>query len=151
MKKTLTLVPLLTLLTLLMGGTAWAQMTPVGLWRTIDDKTGKDRTLVRIVETGGVVSGKVEKRLDPDAKAEDKCDKCSDDRKGQPLQGLEILRDLKKADGQDRWEGGTVIDPEEGKIYKARLTPVDGGKKLELRGYIGVPMLGRTQTWIRVE
>ena len=59
--------------------------------------------------------------------------------------------DLKKADGQDRWEGGTVIDPEEGKIYKARLTPVDGGKKLELRGYIGVPMFGRTQTWIRVE
>ena len=132
-------------------GFAYAQATPVGLWKTIDDKTGKERTLVRITETTGVLSGRVEKRLDPDARPDDKCEKCSDDRKDQPLQGLEIIRGVTKAETEGRWDGGTVLDPEEGKTYKVRLTVVDGGKKLELRGYIGMPLLGRTQTWTRVE
>ena len=134
------------------AGTVFAQVTPVGLWKTIDDKTGKERSHVRITESAGVLSGRVEKRLDPNAKPEDVCDKCSDDRKGQTLQGLEIIRSVKKSEGEaDLWDGGTVLDPEEGKIYKVRLKPVDGGKKLELRGYIGLPLLGRTQTWIRAE
>ncbi len=142
---------LLSIALLACAGAACAQATPVGLWKTIDDNTGKERTLVRITETAGVVSGRIEKRLDPTAQPDDKCVKCSDDRKDQPLQGLEIIRGLKKADGADRWEGGSVLDPEEGKLYKARLTPLEGGKKLELRGYVGVPLLGRSQTWTRVE
>ena len=137
---------------LLMHAAAFAQATPVGLWKTIDDKTKKERTLIRIVDTGGTLSGKIEKRLDPDAKAGDVCDKCADDRKDQPLQGLQLIRGItKNANTENRWDGGTVIDPEEGKVYKARMTPIEGGKKLELRAYIGVPMIGRTQTWIRVE
>ena len=137
---------------LLIHAAAFAQATPVGLWKTIDDKTKKERTLIRIVDTGGTLSGKIEKRLDPDAKAGDLCDKCADDRKDQPLQGLQLIRGItKNANTENRWDGGTVIDPEEGKVYKARMTPIEGGKKLELRAYIGVPMIGRTQTWIRVE
>lgn len=126
-----------------------AQPTPVGLWKTIDDKTGKERSMVRITETGGVLSGFIEKRLDPDAKATDVCDKCTDDRKDKPLQGLEIIRGVKKADGESHWEGGQILNPEEGKLYRVRLKPVDDGKKLEVRGYIG-PFY-RNQQWIRVE
>jgi len=137
---------------LLIHAAAFAQATPVGLWKTIDDKTKKERTLIRIVDTGGTLSGKIEKRLDPDAKAGDTCDKCADDRKDQPIQGLQLIRGITKDAGtENRWDGGTIIDPEDGKVYKARMTPIEGGKKLELRAYIGVPMIGRTQTWIRVE
>ena len=128
-----------------------AQMTPVGLWKTIDDKDGTVKSEIRIVETGGVVSGKIERVLDPKAKPDEKCDECKDERKDQPILGLELLRGLKKADGKDVWEGGTVVDPNNGKIYKATVTPIEGGKKLEMRGYIGAPLFGRTQTWIRVQ
>lgn len=130
---------------------AMAQMTPVGLWQTISDKDGKVTSEVRIVETAGVLSGKIEKTLRADAKPDDKCVQCKDDRKDQPILGLEIIRGLKKADGKDVWEGGTVVDPDSGTIYKAKATPIEGGKKLEFRGFVGFALLGRTQTWIRVQ
>ncbi len=129
---------------------AMAQATPVGLWKTIDDKTGTEKSQVRIVENGGVYSGHIEKLLAPDAKQDAVCDKCSDDRKGKPIVGLEIIRSVKKG-GDNTWDGGTILDPAEGKEYKVRMQPADGGKKLDVRGYIGLPMLGRTQTWIRAE
>jgi uncharacterized protein (DUF2147 family) len=128
---------------------AQAQTSPVGLWKTIDDKTKTEKALVRVSETGGVVSGKIEKLLAPGANQEAKCDKCSDDRKDKPIVGLEIIRGVKK-DG-DEWSGGTILDSAEGKVYKVKITLADGGKKLDVRGYIGAPMFGRTQTWIRVE
>ncbi len=133
---------------LLAPALALAQATPVGLWKTIDDDGKTAKSLVRITEQGGVVVGSIDKLLDPTTPADAKCDKCQDDRKNQPLQGLQILRGL-KADGDGTWTGGEVLDPNNGKTYRARLKPVDGGKKLELRGYIG-PFF-RTQTWIRVE
>jgi uncharacterized protein (DUF2147 family) len=128
---------------------AMAQMTPVGLWKTISDKDGSVESEVRIVETAGVVSGKIERDLSPTAKPNDKCTECKDDRKDQPIAGLEIIRGLKKAEGKDVWEGGTVIEPSTGKIYRTTLTPIEGGKKLELRGYIA--FFYRTQTWIRAQ
>jgi uncharacterized protein (DUF2147 family) len=129
------------------GSLAMAQASPVGLWKTIDDKTKKERSLVRISEAGGALAGKIEKRLDPDAKADDKCDKCSDDRKDKLIQGLEIIRGAKQ-DGE-HWTGGSILDPEDGKSYKLRLKLEDAGKKLEVRGYLG-PFY-RNQHWIRVE
>jgi uncharacterized protein (DUF2147 family) len=132
-------------------GSAWAQATPAGVWKTIDDKTKTERAQIRITEAGGVFSGKIEKLLAADAKPDALCDKCTDDRKDKPMVGLEVLRGVKKADGDNTWEGGTILDAAEGKIYKVRLQTADGGKKLEVRGYVGMPMLGRTQTWIRVE
>ncbi len=140
----------LTALTLF-AGAALAQATPVGVWKSIDDKTKTERAQIRITESGGVLSGKIEKLLAADAKQDAVCDKCTDDRKGKPIIGMEILRGVKKDADEPVWEGGTILDAAEGKVYKVKLTPVDGGKKLDVRGYVGMPMLGRTQTWIRIE
>ena len=131
--------------------TALAQATPVGVWKTIDDKTKAERAQVRITETGGVLSGRIEKLLAADAKQDAVCDKCSDDRKDKPMVGLEIVRGVKKSEAENTWDSGTILDAAEGKVYKVRMQPVEGGKKLEVRGFVGMPMLGRTQTWIRAE
>lgn len=129
--------------------TAMAQMTPVGLWKTIDDKDGSAKSEIRIVDNGGVVSGKIERDLNPKAKPDDTCTECKDDRKDQPIIGLELIRGLKKTEGKDIWEGGTIVEPSSGKVYKMTMTPIDGGKRIEMRGYIG--FFYRTQTWIRVQ
>ncbi|MGE4239920.1 DUF2147 domain-containing protein [Ramlibacter sp.] len=124
-------------------------MTPVGLWRSIDDKTGEPRAEIRIVENAGVLTGRIEKRLDKTAKPDAVCVECKDDRKDKPMNGLEIIRGVRKAEGKDLWEGGKVLDPENGREYTAKLTPIEGGKKLEMRGSFGP--FGRTQTWVRVQ
>ena len=142
----------LTLLALLAAcASAFAQATPVGVWKSIDDKTKAERSQVRITENGGVLTGRIEKLLAPDANPDVKCDKCEDDRKDKPMVGMEIIRGVRKAEAENTWDGGTILDPVEGKVYKVRLQTVEGGRKLEVRGYIGMPMLGRTQTWVRVE
>jgi uncharacterized protein (DUF2147 family) len=131
---------------------AHAQATPAGLWKTIDDATKKEKSLVRIIDNAGIYSGKIEKLLDPTAKPDAVCDKCSDERKDKPILGMTIITGVKhSADAADLWDGGHILDPNDGKVYKVRLSPADGGKKLEVRGYIGMPLLGRTQTWLRVE
>jgi len=133
------------------GGAALAQVTPAGLWKTIDDETKAEKSYVRVVDAGGVLTAKVEKILDP-AKVDAKCVKCSDERRDQPILGLTIVKGVKaNADDKGLWDGGEILDPNNGKTYKVRMKPIDGGKKLEVRGYIGAPLLGRTQTWIRIE
>jgi uncharacterized protein (DUF2147 family) len=122
--------------------------SPVGQWHTIDDKTGELKSMVVIVEQQGVVKGRVEKVLRKDADQNAKCEKCSDDRKNQAVVGLEIIRGAKKAGGKNVWEDGEILDPENGKTYGLRLTPIENGAKLEVRGSIGP--FGRTQTWVRV-
>ena len=131
------------------GFSALAQSTPVGLWRNSDDKTGEAKAEVRIVETAGVLSGKIEKRLLKTARPEDVCTECSDERKGQPLLGLEIIRGAKKAEGREVWDGGKILDPENGRSYTLKMTPIEDGKKLEVRGSFGP--FGRTQTWVRIQ
>ena len=125
-----------------------AQMSPVGRWNTVDDKTGEIKSEIQIIDNAGVLTGAVTKLLRKDAKQDEVCDKCSDDRKDKPILGMQIIRGAKKAESKDVWEDGKVLDPENGKSYTLRLTPVDGGKKLEVRGSIGP--FGRTQTWVRV-
>ena len=127
---------------------ACAQMTPVGRWHSIDDKTGELKSLLTITDAGGVLSGRIEKLLRKDADQNGVCDKCSDDRKDKPMIGLEIIRGAKRAEGKDVWEDGKILDPENGKNYTLRLTPIEGGSKLEVRG--SVFGIGRTQTWVRV-
>jgi uncharacterized protein (DUF2147 family) len=140
----------LTTLLLLLGSTwAFAQQSPVGLWRNIDDKTGEVKAEIRIVETPRGLSGHVEKVLKKDAKPDDVCDKCEDDRRNQPMKGLEIIRGGKKSADSDVWEGGKILDPENGSEYRLRLKPMEGGRKLQVRGYLG-PFY-RTQTWVRAE
>ena len=124
-----------------------AQMTPVGTWHTLDEKTKELKSEVQITEAGGVLTGKVTKLLRKEAKQDALCDECTDDRKGKPMLGLEIIRGAKKAEGKDVWEDGKIMDPENGKSYTLKMTPIEGGKKLEVRGSIGP--FGRTQTWVR--
>lgn len=128
---------------------AVAQMSPVGHWHTLDEKTNEVKSQIQITESGGVVSGKIEKLLRKDAKQDAVCDECSDDRKGKPLLGLEIIRGAKKAADKNVWEDGKILDPENGKEYRASLTPIEGGKRLEVRGFLGP--FWRTQTWQRVQ
>ena len=127
----------------------FAQTTPAGVWHTIDDKTGEVSSEVRITDNAGVLSGRIEKLLRKNAKQDDVCDKCSDDRKDKPVLGMEIIRGARKTEGRDVWEGGKILDPDNGKEYTLRLTPIDRGKRLEVRGYIA--FFFRTQTWIRTQ
>ncbi|MDH6592710.1 uncharacterized protein (DUF2147 family) [Variovorax sp. TBS-050B] len=128
---------------------AIAQTTPVGLWRNVDDKTGEAKAEIRIGEANGALVGRIEKSLKKDTAPDAVCEECSDDRKGKPIAGLEIIRGGRKAEGKDVWEGGRILDPENGKEYRASFTPIDGGRKLEVRGYLGP--FWRTQTWNRVQ
>jgi uncharacterized protein (DUF2147 family) len=124
--------------------------SPVGLWKNIDDVTGKPKALIRISESNGVLQGKIEKLFRAaDQEQNPKCDKCTDARKDQPILGMVFMSGLRK-DG-DEYTGGEILDPDNGKVYKSKMELADGGKKLKVRGYIGVPMLGRSQTWVRQE
>lgn len=135
---------------LLLPAFAFAQTSPVGLWKTIDDDGKTAKSLVRISEQGGALVGNIEKLLDPKDPGDAKCDKCTDDRKNQPVLGLQIIRGV-TPDGEGGWGHGEILDPNNGKTYRTRLKPVDGGKKLEVRGYVGAPLFGRTQTWVRAD
>ncbi len=136
----------LILLVMCVSASAQGLSSPVGLWRTVDDKTGQETGLVRLFEANGALYGRIEKIFNP-ARARLTCVKCDDDRKSKPLVGLDFLRGLQR-DG-DVWDGGTILDPETGSIYKSSVRLGDGGQKLIVRGYIGISMLGRSQTWTR--
>ena len=133
------------------AGVASADMeSPAGVWKTIDDKTGKERSLVRVVDNNGVFEGKVEKIFEqPGDDANHLCKKCEGERKDRPIIGMTFLWGLKK-DG-DQYGGGEILDPKNGKIYRAKMKMIEGGRKLEVRGYIGLSLFGRSQTWIRQE
>jgi len=133
----------------LVANVALAQSSPVGLWKTIDDDGKTEKSLVRISEAGGVLTGTIEKIFEA-GKQDAKCDKCSDDRKDKPVLGMAIIRGVKQdADEKELWSGGEILDPNNGKTYKTRLKAIEGGKKLQMRGYIG--FFYRTQVWERVE
>ena len=140
-------------LTLVLGaGIARAQATPVGVWKTIDDESKKEKSLIRITESGGVLTGRLEKLLDPATAADAVCKECTDERKDKPVRGMTLIRNVRQNDGDKAvWDGGDILDPNNGKVYRVRLKSIDNGSRLEVRGYIGTPILGRTQTWIRAE
>ena len=126
-----------------------AQETPVGVWNTISDRDGKPTGIVEIREVNGELIGVVRGIL-ADAGPEDSvCGKCSGDRKGQRVVGMEILSHMRRHG--DEWSGGEILDPENGKTYRANMHLADGGKKLIVRGYIGISLFGRSQTWVRRE
>jgi uncharacterized protein (DUF2147 family) len=120
--------------------------SPVGRWRTVDDKTGKARAIVQIYEQQNEFFGRIESTLTatPDTRV---CLSCSDDRKNQPIIGLIVIRHVKYEDGEYR--GGTILDPDTGAIYRCKLKLEDGGARLVVRGFIGIALFGRSQTWQR--
>jgi uncharacterized protein (DUF2147 family) len=124
-----------------------ANDTPVGTWKTIDDATGQAKAIVQITQSNGELQGKVIEVLKSDDGPHPVCSKCEGERKDQPIEGMTILWGLTR-DG-DSWSGGKILDPHSGKVYKAKMTLTDNGMKLQVRGYIGFSLLGRTQVWQR--
>ena len=141
----------LAVLTVLFSTSALAQAaTPVGRWTTIDDETKKPKSVIAIYEENGKLFGKIEKLFrEPTEDQNPVCDKCEGALKNQPILGMVILQNLKKDD--DEWTGGTIIDPANGKTYKCKIAVEDGGKKLKVRGYVGMALFGRTQHWVKAE
>src|SRR5262244_4598075 len=142
MKRLFFLVPLMTLM---LATPAMSLDSPVGTWNTVDEKTGKVVSNVEIYEQDGKIFGKIVGLTEPnDAQGKPKiCTKCAGTDKDQPIVGLVIIRDL--AVSGDRFKGGTILDPEDGKVYKAEVWIEDG--KLKVRGYLG--LFYKTQTWIK--
>jgi uncharacterized protein (DUF2147 family) len=130
-------------------GSAAASASPAGLWRSIDDATGQPRSLVRIVEHGDAMVGTIEKLL---IRPENPlCVRCPGERKDQPIEGLVIMREVRRGKDAGVWEGGQILDPKSGNEYSVRLTELDGGRRLKVRGFLGLAAFGRTQVWERVE
>lgn len=126
---------------------ASAQHAALGRWRTVDDNTGKPRSIVEVYDAGnGTINARVLRVLDP-AKPDPVCDKCEGTRRGMPVVGMVIAWNLRPKG--TRLDGGSILDPDNGKVYSVRMTPVAGGEKLEVRGFLGVAWLGRTQVWLR--
>ncbi len=121
----------------------------IGLWLIKDHRTGKPRALLRIAKHRDEYHGVIEKGLREHGKESPYCDKCKGELRGRPLIGMTIIRGLKKKG--DSYGGGTVLDPDSGKVYDCRLTLMDEGRRLNLRGYVGNPMLGRSQILERIE
>ncbi len=135
---------------LLLAGSATDAQSPssaVGRWKTIDDATGKAKSIVEIYQAkDGRLAGKVVEVLDLKDGPNPKCDKCTGGNHGKPIKGLVILWGL-RPDGAGRWSSGRVLDPENGKDYKAKLELLDGGRQLGMSGCIA--FLCRQQVWLR--
>jgi uncharacterized protein (DUF2147 family) len=125
-----------------------ADLSPLGLWKTIDDNTGRPRGLVRIREVNGQYEGKVERIFPkPGEEPNPNCEKCEGSRRNQPVMGMTILWGLTKQG--EEYQGGEILDPENGKVYRARMKLIDNGQKLDVRGFIGFSLFGRSQIWLR--
>jgi uncharacterized protein (DUF2147 family) len=133
----------------LFASTAFAaDRTPVGTWKTIDDNSHQAKALVEITEHDGALSGRVTQLFrKPGEDQNPKCADCSGNKHDKPIIGIEILWNLHR-DG-DEWVGGEILDPDEGKTYRCKMHVSDDGFKLEVRGFIGFSLLGRTQVWER--
>lgn len=147
MKNNILLGPLL----LLLSFPILASSNPfIGHWQTIDDNSGEPRSIVEITKEGDELKGTIVKLLNP-TEPNPKCDKCSGDKKNQPITGLEIIWGLEQSRPNEEYSGGNILDPENGRTYSCRLRIKEGGEKLEVRGFMGFSLLGRSQTWTKVD
>ncbi len=142
MKKSIFTLMLLAMVTFSVNA-----QTILGKWKTIDDKTGKAKSIVEIYQSKGKVYAKIVELLDKKLK-NSRCTKCSGKDKNKPLIGLVVIKGLKKKDG--KWQGGTILDPKSGKKYKCYIT-LEKKNKLKVRGFLGFALIGRTQYWYRAK
>lgn len=133
---------------LLFVSASLAQPSPIGRWKTVDNATGIGKGGVHITQANSLFFGVVDQIFEPN-KRSGKYDKCSDERRGKPVLGMTILRNVKASDNVQIWDGGDILDPENGKVYRVRLKLLEAGKKMEVRGYMG-PFY-RNQQWNRIE
>jgi uncharacterized protein (DUF2147 family) len=122
--------------------------SPIGRWKTIDDVTKEVKSIVKISIENGKLVGSIEQLFrKPNEEQDPKCDKCAGEKKDKRIIGMRILWDL--TENKDEWSGGRILDPKNGKEYSCKLKTIEGGTKLEVRGFLGISLLGRTQIWIR--
>ena len=125
--------------------------SPVGVWKTVDDNSGKVTALIKIVEVNGELRGSIERLYqEPNEDQNPHCEKCSGERKNAPVLGMTILYGLHQ-DETGNWSGGEIVDPNNGDTYHSKLSVGADGKTLVMRGYIGMSLFGRSQTWLRAE
>ena len=147
MRNTLLTCLAVSLFSLTLSVTASAADSAVGRWKTIDDDTGKPKSIVEITQAAnGSVSGRIVELINP-SKPNPTCDKCSDDRKNKPITGMEIIRGM-RADGANKWSGGSILKPDEGKVYKSKMELIEGGRKLQVSGCIA--FICKSQVWERM-
>ncbi len=127
-------------------GVLAANPSPTGRWKTIDDKTGEARGIIQVYEEHGQLFGKIEAAFKAE-EAKERCDLCTDSRKGKPIVGMVVLRGLRKQG--EEYSGGDILDPDTGIVYRCKVRLLEEGKKLLVRGYLFAPLLGRSQIWIR--
>jgi uncharacterized protein (DUF2147 family) len=126
------------------------QATPAGVWKTFNERTGQADGLVKILESNGEFIGQVTAVFSPPADNPNPvCDACAGELKNKPVVGMTIIRGIRRS-GED-YAGGTILDPDSGTVYQCKLRVTDNGRKLEVRGYAGIPLFGRTQIWERTE
>ena len=123
-------------------------MSPVGTWKTIDDETGKAKSVVKIWIEEGQLNGKIIELIEPEEE-NPVCDKCEDEHKDQPIVGLQFIWGLTEDDGV--WDDGKILDPASGTVYSSKIEVIEEGKKLDVRGYVGFAFAGRSQVWHRAE
>ncbi|OGT31132.1 MAG: hypothetical protein A3E87_04420 [Gammaproteobacteria bacterium RIFCSPHIGHO2_12_FULL_35_23] len=126
-------------------------LTPVGYWQQISDTTNKIHSIVQIWEENNQLKGKVVRGFGQNGQPpKEFCTNCPTQFNNQPIVGMTIMWGMQYNPNHSRWEGGQILDPDTGNIYKANMTLINGGQRLSLRGYIGIPLLGRSQTWLRI-
>lgn len=139
---------LLTLIAIFTFSLAQASTSPEGTWRTIDDDTGEAKSIVKVWVEGGELKAQITQLLNP-SEPNPKCTDCKGTRKNQPIEGMVFVWGLSRNGSE--WTGGTIVDPANGKEYKAKVEVVENGTKLAVRGFVGFALIGRTQVWERVE
>ena len=133
----------------LIGLHAQAQSNIVGKWKTIDDSTKAEKSIVEIYEQDGKLYGKIVQLFQkPEEDQDPKCDKCSGEMKDQKVLGLVFMKRHKK-NTDTKWEDGEITDPKNGKTYDCKIELIEEGKKLKVRGFLGFSLLGRTQIWVK--
>lgn len=126
-------------------------LSPVGTWKTIDDVSGKPKSIIQVSVSSGRLYGRVA-RIYPGPGQDQNllCTACKGSKHNQRIVGMTILENLKQnPKDPNEWVDGKILDPKTGKIYRCNLKVVAGGQRMTVRGYIGVSLFGRTQTWIR--
>ena len=143
---------ILTILTALFSTSIFAAIpeSPVGYWKTIDDVSGETKSIIEISSLPNhTLEGRVVKLFQHPEKI---CTECKDSRKNQPILGMVVMQGLHQAHPNDNlWDDGSILDPKNGKIYRCNLQLTDNNQKLLVRGYLGIPLFGRSQTWLKTE
>ena len=123
--------------------------SPAGQWHTFGDGGAQPRAVIRITEANGVFTGRIVRSLVPGEDPDKLCTKCSGERHGQRLMGMAFLTGMKRVDGE--FGGGEILDPDTGGVYRSNMRLSDNGRRLMVRGYVGIPLFGRSQEWVRAD